>query len=151
MIYDELSNLEKYYHLFSNYSDIQSFLLNFDFSKVTPQRFKITESVYANISEYLTQSEVNLNWEIHKQYLDIQIAIDGKEYIGYSINKNMDCIEPYAEDKDIAFYRGTAQLYLPLKNDFFAIFFPGEFHKPGIMIDEPVKVKKIVIKVLWNR
>ena len=46
-------------------------------------------------------------------------------------------------DKDISFYPGLAESYIPVKPGMFAIFFPQDAHAPGV---SPDGVKKVIVK-----
>ncbi|MCX7986119.1 MAG: YhcH/YjgK/YiaL family protein [Bacteroidales bacterium] len=149
MICDKIQQLQRYKPIFPEFKIIHQFLTNNSLAELPPQRYDLTRDIYAIINEYPTQSADQLRWEAHRKYLDIQYLIWGEEKIGYSAGDNFQCIEPYNEEKDIAFFQGKGY-ELPLGNDYFVILFPGEYHKPGIMINESSIVRKVVIKVLLS-
>lgn len=54
----------------------------------------------------------------------------------------------YSEEKDAAFYEVNSQTpEMTIGNGYFAIFFPQDGHMPQLCVDEPIKVKKVVVKV----
>ena len=55
----------------------------------------------------------------------------------------------YNEEIDAAFFKDAniKSQELLLGNDYFAIFFPQDGHKPQLSVQEPEHVKKLVIKV----
>ena len=74
--------------------------------------------------------------------------ISGSEYIGIlrdtALLKEM---QPYDEEKDIAFYAsdgGTLRKAIP--GNFF-IFFPQDAHRPCVKDMEQATVKKLVVKI----
>jgi YhcH/YjgK/YiaL family protein len=107
------------------------------------------ENLFFIVQNYVTSPFEQGRLEIHRRYLDIQYLAAGRECIGYCPFEGLLELEPYTEEKDIAFYRSPADLSrLMLKSGMFAVFFPGEPHMPGRQAaDTPEKVKKIVVKV----
>ena len=56
--------------------------------------------------------------------------------------------EDYSEEKDVTFYKNNSHsTKLNLKENYFCILFPEDGHKPGCIFDEPMKIKKIVVKI----
>ena len=73
-------------------------------------------------------------------------SVSGREAIGFVTLGIENILSEYNPDKDIIFFSGeTAQLVL--EADMFAVFFPQDIHRPGMQIDGPEKVKKVVVKV----
>ena len=73
---------------------------------------------------------------------------DWKEHgdyrMGYTAREDLPEAD-YDADKDISFYPGLAESYIPVKPGMFAIFFPQDAHAPGV---SPDGVKKVIVKVL---
>jgi len=149
MICDVLQQLTRYRNVLPHFEAIHAFLNRKDLLELPLQRMDLVPGIYAILSEYQTRPADELRWEAHRRYLDIQYLIWGEERIGYSSGPDFQCIEPYDELKDIAFYTGHGY-ELPLGRDYFVILFPGEYHMPGIMTHSPEMVRKVVIKVLWG-
>ena len=66
--------------------------------------------------------------------------------MGYVPLKEQKPPKEYDEEKDFILYKDDPS-FVKLDAGMFAILFPGELHMPGIMINNPAKVKKVVIKV----
>jgi YhcH/YjgK/YiaL family protein len=146
MIYDNLKNIRRYEILHPNFSDAFSFLLSENLKILKIGQYQINENVYASVSEYFTKPSTELRWETHRKYIDIQYLINGNERIGYSFGNDFVNIEPYNSEKDIAFYHGNGS-EIDLGENYFVILFPEEFHKPCILKNHSMQVKKLVIKV----
>lgn len=85
-------------------------------------------------------------FERHEQYIDIQIALDGRER--FEVAHGALKIEiPYSTERDIAFYSGEADLCGVLEPGTFALYRIGEAHKPALHFGEPRILKKAVFKV----
>ena len=62
--------------------------------------------------------------------------------------ESMNETKPYNEEKDTAFYETNSHAQeMVIGNGYFAIFFPQDGHMPQLCIDEPQKVRKVVVKV----
>lgn len=147
MIYDHLSNISFYRNLSPNIT------LGLDFLKqVKPEtpvgEYQINHSVKAIVSEYETKLQNENGFEAHKKFIDIQYLISGSEKLASIPVEKLKEISPYNEEKDIAFYNANDQSQEMIIGDgYFAIFFPQDGHMPQLSVDNPMRVKKVVIKI----
>ena len=149
MIYDNLDNIAFYKGLSPDIYEGLKFL-----QQVTPDiavgTYQLTPNVKAIVSEYTTK-EVNQNgYEAHRQNIDIQYLLTGKEKIAYLPVEELSETKPYSEETDAAFYNAVPDhnpSTLALHPGYFSIFFPQDGHMPQLSANEPEKVKKVVIKV----
>jgi len=145
MIFDKLSNLHKYISLHPRFEKAISFIKTADLDALIPGRHLIDgEDIYVSAAEYFTKDEGFL--EGHREHIDIQLITKGSEKIGFALLTDQVEKEPYNGARDISFYHGNCD-HLTLVPGDFAIFFPEDLHKPGIMDKYLVEVKKIVIKI----
>ena len=145
MIFDKLSNLHKYASLHPRFEKAISFIKTADLDALIPGRHLIDgEDIYVSAAEYFTKDEGFL--EGHREHIDIQLITKGSEKIGFALLTDQVEKEPYNGARDISFYHGNCD-HLTLVPGDFAIFFPEDLHKPGIMDKYLVEVKKIVIKI----
>jgi len=145
MIFDEIKNIKEYKNLHPRFEKAFEFILSADINNMINGKHQIDgENIYASVNEYMTKAEGYL--EAHKKYIDIQFIAKGTEKIGFVQLNDQAVKDAYNEDKDIAFYYGDCE-YITLQPGHFAVFFPVDLHKPAISADNPVEVKKIVIKV----
>lgn len=150
MIVDKLENAAIYKKISPNLAKAIEFLQTANLDSMAVGKYPIDgENVIANISEYKTK-EINLaKWEAHKQYIDIQYLVKGKEIIGFAQLSDMVVTEEYNAEKDVMFLKGEGN-YVTIKNPVFTIFFPQDVHRPCVLIDKNELVKKLVIKVKVN-
>lgn len=116
--------------------------------------------VFANFDTNETEPQDDRMAEYHLRYLDVHVILEGRERIGfrpeavrlgYVPEADAEGV-PYSEEKDIGFLaRETPLSYLDLKPGDFAVFYPGEAHKPLCASGAPGKVKKLILKVLVSR
>lgn len=83
--------------------------------------------------------------EAHRDYIDIQILLEGEETIGWKpIEDCTNETKPYDKAADCALYAEPASTYVTLKPGQFAIFWPEDAHAPII---GKGKVRKCIAKV----
>ncbi len=147
MIIDKLENSSLYFPLGERFEKGFKFLIDDDLSSLPEGKHEIDgDNVFALVSNYVTRSQEEKQPESHKIYADIQYMVTGAENIGYAAYKSQEVYKEYDEDKDFMLYNDISFL-LKLEKGMFTVFFPDDIHMPGITMDEPVEVKKIVIKV----
>lgn len=121
-----------------------------DFSQLDAGRYPIDgENVFALVQDPMTQSwEAGLP-EFHARYIDIQCLLEGEEGIGYSpADAGLIKITDQLVERDIAFVaQQDNESRLLLMPGMFAIFFPGELHRPCRAPNAPMRIKKVVIKI----
>jgi YhcH/YjgK/YiaL family protein len=149
MILDHLDNALMYGGLGERIA-IGLALLNEDcVREATPGKYEVEgKNLFYIVDEYETKPVEEGRLEIHRKYLDIQYIVSGAECIGTAPLQGLIEETPYDGEKDIAFYHYDPTMSrLHLKQGMFAIFWPNEPHLPGRSINNPEKVKKIVVKV----
>ncbi|MEN9533836.1 MAG: hypothetical protein RIQ83_3060 [Pseudomonadota bacterium] len=103
-------------------------------------------TLFCLVSEELTESAADRRGEFHQQYLDIQLLLRGEEWIGVGphayVNAGADHPHP-----DLWFVDDEQTSYLALQPGDFAIFWPGELHRPLCTPNQPAQVKTLVVKV----
>jgi YhcH/YjgK/YiaL family protein len=148
MILDKLENSQRYENLAGHLKKGFDYLRNQNIQHLKAGKYEIDgTNVFALISEYETKNHDDCQPEAHRVYADIQYLISGKETIGFALLNNQPETVAYDAGKDIAFYAAETSPLI-LEPGMFAVFFPHDLHRPGMMTGErPDKVKKAVIKV----
>lgn len=83
--------------------------------------------------------------EVHRDYIDVQILLQGKETIGWkALEDSKTEIKPYEKEGDCALYSDTPTTWIHLVPGQMAIFFPEDAHAP--VIGEG-KIRKMIAKV----
>lgn len=146
MIIDLLSNFENYISLHKDFKLVFDYLSKNDLSALKSSKYNIKgDDVFFNLQEYETKAIQKL--EAHKKYIDIQIVVEGEEYMGYTNITNTTIKEEYNLEKDVIFLDGNVdKLKADSKN--FLIFFPQDAHMPALSIDKSRHVKKAIFKIL---
>lgn len=145
MIFDKLENLHKYTKIHPHFEKAFEFLNSTDLDALPSGRTFIEgEDIYVSAANYFTKDEGYL--EGHRDHIDIQLITKGSEKIGFALMTDQVEKDPYNESRDISFYYGDCD-HVTLVPGTFAIFFPEDLHKPGIMDKKLVEVRKIVVKI----
>lgn len=147
----DMEQLKEHYRKFpERWNTAFRFLAEMNTTNLQLGRTDLSEDVYFSYSEYSTEKSEDRYYESHKQYIDIQYLISGKEYIGITRDKNLKIFKPYNKEKDIVFYEYHGGEMLFADHQRYFIFFPDDIHKPCIQAGEKSQVKKIVIKIKIN-
>lgn len=100
---------------------------------------------------YLVNEEVSEPFtvrrgEFHQQYLDIQLLLSGQEWIGVGPHQYDARLADHPHP-DLWFVDTPQTSYIALQPLDFAIFWPGELHRPLCTLQQSSKLKKLVVKV----
>lgn len=105
------------------------------------------EGWFCHIGDTQTATRETRHTEFHRDYLDIQIMIDGEEVIYYDF---ADVRQQQAQESKPDQYileQPTLSQRIHLRPGDFAVFAPGEAHQALCAVTSPRKVRKAVIKV----
>jgi len=145
MIYDNIENASRYTGL----SKLLATGLNTipNYLGRDPGRYEIDgDDLFLLVQHYDSVPAENKKWETHRRYIDIQYIESGCELIGFGEMSAMTVDTPYSSEGDGELYTGDG-IMLPMQSGSIAIFYPGEPHMPGVAVNAPESVKKIIVKV----
>ncbi|HEY8965672.1 MAG TPA: YhcH/YjgK/YiaL family protein [Candidatus Methylacidiphilales bacterium] len=108
------------------------------------------KNLFVTVHDYETGPAGAKPYEAHARYADIHYVLRGRETIHYAPLDRLRPLSPYDGEKDIRFYEGRDEDLpsLVLEAGAFALFLPGEAHKPGCLAGTSPYVKKAVAKIL---
>ena len=152
MIYDTLNHIFRYEGMHPGVLKGLRFLAETDFSVLPDGRQEIDgDNVFANIMTVQTKPE-NDTPEAHKKYIDIQYLVSGREHIDVGPLEDMKEEVSGKPENDIWFYHGDLDR-ITIGDGRYAVLFPGDAHAPGIQVNGPETVRKVVVKVLadWSQ
>jgi biofilm protein TabA len=125
-----------------------------DLALLAPGRYPINgDKLFALVQEMDTSQAPNGRFEMHEHYLDVQYLVSGLEKISYlPSSANARQLEDYVTERDIAFYTSSEpSSELILQPGMFAVFYPGELHRPCCAVGLPDSIKKVVLKIRYDR
>lgn len=148
MVIDKIANSLKYKNLDENIERVLLFIEKTDFNTIDDGTYELDgKKIYFSINSYDTIDEIDIKWESHKKYTDIQYVFSGKEKMGWTNIENLEIVNKYNETTDCAFYIGKGN-YITVKEGYFIIFYPQDAHKPKLIADKAEFVRKAVFKIL---
>ena len=112
--------------------------------------------VYANVMNTSTKHEKNARFEMHRKYLDVQVALEGAERFKTTPGA-MGGAGDFDEAADKGYCRAAEGnddlLEGCLADGRFAVFMIGEPHMPNLVLPgaEPGPVKKVCFKVVGDQ
>ena len=148
MIYDKINNIETYAAISEDIRVGLEYLreVRMDIAVGT---YQVSPRVKAIVTEYETKILNEFGYEAHRDYIDIQYLIRGEEVINSLPLEYLKEIKQYNKEIDAAFYEEVEvkPQELLLGNGYFAILFPQDGHMPQLCVNNPEKVKKVVMKI----
>lgn len=146
MIYDTLENREIYRKVHPGVALGLDFLAGTDFSQLEDGRYELDgDRVFANLMRYETKPANELP-EAHREYIDIQFLVEGRELIGVAPLDEMEGVDSQP-GPDCWLYRGNSEKLTVTGRRFLAVW-PEDAHAPGIDPDGVgAPARKCVVKV----
>ena len=147
MIYDKLSNLGSYKGMNPNLDTAIDFITTHDLNELPLGKTVVDgTNVYINVMDAKASPVEERAYEIHKNYMDIQIDLVGVERIDTGDCTKME-VDEYDEEKDVAKATAVDLAQCLIGPGNFIICMAGEPHKPNIAVSEDTVLKKAVCKV----
>lgn len=109
------------------------------------------DTLFMNVMQFATQLPQEKRAELHRDYLDIQVLLEGEEQIRYGLRGSARECDAWNEAGDYQLCDAIdGEQTLTLRPGMFAVFMPGEPHKPGCHVSEEHTIRKVVIKLHRN-
>ena len=150
MIIDKIDNARSYYCLGESFKKAFEYLQNTDLKNLPCGKYEIDgDNIFVSVQDYHTKPEKEGKFEAHKKYTDIQFVILGEEQMGFGNIENYKPFTFYDEKNDIVFLENKEEknFFAHVKEGYFVIFMPQDAHMPCIENNNPVYVKKAVVKI----
>lgn len=108
--------------------------------------------VMAIVSEYKARLEQNAQYESHDRMADIQLVLEGDEYLDMFPLQGHEKESLHDVQRDLVFYtdKPESAVRVHLKPGIFALLMPGEAHMPCVKACS-ARVKKLVVKIPADR
>ncbi|HEY0273756.1 MAG TPA: YhcH/YjgK/YiaL family protein [Chitinophaga sp.] len=153
-VYDSVNALEFYRQYHANkaaWDKAFAFLADPKTADLAPGKYPIAgDTVFASITEAPSKTLEQAGWESHRNYIDLQYVLRGKEQISVVPIEKATVTHPYDAAKDAANYTATGTDYIAAPGTFY-LFFPNDVHRPNVKVEGYDVVKKIVIKIRYTR
>ena len=150
MIIDKIQNLDRYISLHPDFAKVAAVIEKFSNTELEAGKYEIEgDRVFAVVQSYETKEAQADKFENHRKYIDIQYITAGAEQIHVKEMSGLTVDFPFDEPHDYEFYKTPDSFVTAeLEAGEFAIFWPGETHRPGVMTAEgPKPLNKVIFKI----
>jgi YhcH/YjgK/YiaL family protein len=150
MIFDQLEAASQYSRLHPGFDAAFDLLRSTPFDELDAGRHEVMgDSLFLIIDRNEGVGREKARLEGHRKYIDVQYMVPGDgrgtEDIGWrALSACREVAVPFDEAKDVLFYAERPEIWIPLHQGHFAVFFPGDIHAP---LGGSGKVLKAVVKV----
>lgn len=147
MIIDLLANAHRYKGLGPTIKQAFDFLRGTDLAALAPGIHELDgRALYVNVQAFTTRPLAEGRWEAHRRYLDLHYVFEGAERIGYA---PAGSLAPGAYDAqgDFMPLAGAAAALVSVPAGSFMLVWPDEAHMPGLAVDDPAPIRKVVVKI----
>lgn len=136
------------------FNDVMENIKKSDFTSILDGTYELKgKDLFYHLMTYKTKEKIDqTSAEVHKRYIDFYYILSGEEIVGYAPNINSYIFSSnYDSVKDIEFIKDvTSENFFTIRKGMFVIFFPGEIHRPGLMAEESLKIRKLIFKVMFS-
>lgn len=149
MILDVMDNLPLYQKLMPNLEAVIAWLQKTTIHALEEGRYPICgEDAYCNVLRKALCPHKGMVAEIHRDYLDIHIALEHGEQIAFSNVETIDGWSEYDANTDARTAAlKTAENVVNMRPGMMAICFPQDAHCPCLTGDDVKSVRKLVLKI----
>ena len=127
------------------------FLKENDLSSMEDGTYPIEgDHIYAMLQSFDVKQPIDVEFETHRRYLDIQYVLEGTLKIRIADRKDLSPVTEYDPSADVIFYERTYEdSTISLTPGVYAIFFPNDAHRMVCFPEEGdcPKIRKCVVKV----
>lgn len=120
-----------------------------DFLSMEPGVYEIQgKDIYAQVFDAQTELAEKKRPEVHEKYLDVQFLAAGKERLGFTPDTGEYEVDERIDERDLIFYKKVEnEGFIEATPGCYCIFFPNDVHRPAVMAEEAMTVRKVVVKV----
>ena len=128
MILDRIEHFERYIEIIPEIYDVIKFVEKTKKENLPAGKYPL-QNGFALIQEGTTRRFDDADFEVHREYLDIQVIVSGSEYVEYADMTTLKTKVPFDLEKDLELMSGEGSKIL-IKPDTFYILYPNDGHKP---------------------
>ena len=121
-----------------------------DFTNLPAGKYDLQgRDIYVQVIDMKTKLMSESRAEVHRQYIDVQFLFSGAEKVGFAAETGRNLMaEDLLAERDLIFYTGMEnESTITMVPGNFAMFFPRDVHRPGVAVDQPMAIRKVVVKV----
>ena len=148
MIFDELANLKRYNVPQTN-KILEFIAINNCLTLPNGQIDIDGINLFVKVMEYAPKLPQENKFETHRIHADVQYLVSGVEIMQAVPSNSLTKLTEYDPIGDYQFFKATDDISdHVVRAGQFAVFYPGEAHKPSCLYQNQTgKVKKLVFKI----
>lgn len=125
------------------------YLKTHDFTAIETGVYEIQgKDIYAQVMDAQTGAVEEKRPEVHEKFVDVQFLASGKEKLGFTPDTGKYEVDERFDERDLIFYKSVEnEGFIEATPGCYSIFFPADVHRPAVAVDEPMTVRKVVVKV----
>ncbi len=149
MIFENKNTVASYEHYPIGIKKALNYLENIDLEKLEVGDHPIEGTkIFAKIFDLTTQKVEDTHPEVHKDYIDLQYWQNGSELFGIAPYLGNEKVYEERKDDDLYFLEKVEnESFVTATPGCFAVFFPWDAHRPGIILNKQATFRKCVIKI----
>ena len=126
-----------------------AYLKENDFVNMEPGVYEIQgKDIYAQVFDAETGAVSDKRPEVHEKYVDVQFLASGRERLGFTPDTGSYEVDERIDERDLIFYKSVEnEGFIEAVPGCYSIFFPEDVHRPACASGDPMKVRKVVVKV----
>ncbi len=144
MIIDHIDHLMHYEALLPGLKNAAAFLAGLTDFQTGRHEF---DGGYLMIQKGLTKPLQEGTFEAHRNYIDVQILLEGSEEVAWADLRNLTSVIPYNAEKDVERFFGPHDHVIKVTEGMFYVAFPQDGHQAVSHIAAEQSYKKIVVKL----
>ncbi len=130
---------------------LEAFMHRADIDTLEPGKYALDSGCKVSVITYDSKPESKM--EAHRQYIDVQVLLEGEETVLYAPIEYGTPATEYNPEKDVQFYTApdarVSRVRLTAGN--FMVFYPADMHAPNLADGYPVTHnRKLVFKIPVN-
>lgn len=145
MIMDQLERFRCYQRSVPELWDAVRFVERVQKEQLPPGKYPVGKG-FAFVQEGNTRSFDEADFEVHRNYLDVQILLEGSEMWEYADRADLTVKTPYDPEADIEWLSGHGSK-IQMKPGMFYLVYPDDGHKPCCHEKEQTSYRKVVVKI----
>ncbi|MCD8023779.1 MAG: YhcH/YjgK/YiaL family protein [Lachnospiraceae bacterium] len=102
---------------------------------------------YFMVQQGQTKPIAEGTYEAHRNYIDVQIILEGSEEVAWEDVRALQTVIPYSPEKDAERFSGEHEHVMKISKGMFYAAFPRDAHQPVAHTAEPQTFSKIVLKL----
>lgn len=129
-------------------AEAAAFVATHDMAALPDGRYELPGGNYVNVMSYETKARDVAVYEAHDQFADIQLVLQGEEFIEVHSREGLGEPTEINLEADYLLYDGatSGDVFL-MRPGWFCAVMPEDAHMPGVRVAESIPVKKAVFKI----